>query len=166
MKTLVDRSCDYMAFIAAGILLFLAGLTTCDVVGRRFFDSPVAGTIEIVELGMAVAAFFAMPRAFLTNSHVSADFLGRFAVGAFGAFIVLLRGSITIGTVGLMAYATTVKALELIDGKRVTIELELPFFPFKAIIAIAMWWSVIAAVIWMTRAISSGDGGQTASADH
>ncbi len=131
-----------------------------------FFDAPITGTIEMVELGMAIAAFFAMPRAFLTNSHVSADFLGRFAVGAFGAFIVLLRGSITIGTVGLMAYATTIKALELIDGKRVTIELELPFFPFKAIIAIAMWWSAIAALVWMMRTISSGNAVQAGSADH
>jgi TRAP-type C4-dicarboxylate transport system permease small subunit len=166
MKSLVDRSCDYMAFVAAGILFFLAGLTTCDVVGRRFFDSPITGTIEIVELGMAVAAFFAMPRAFLTNSHVSADFLGHLAKGTFGVFIVLLRGSITIATVSLMAYATTVKALELMDGKRVTIELELPFFPFKAIIAIAMWWSAIAALIWMIRAISSGEAARSSGAEH
>ncbi len=157
MKTLVDRSCDYMAFIAAGLLFLLAGLTTCDVVGRRFFDSPITGTIEMVELGMAVAAFFAMPRAFLTNSHVSADFLGRLAEGRIGSLIVLFRGTLIVGTVGLMAYATTIKAIELMDGKRVTIELELPFFPFKAIIAIAMWWGALAALIWMMRALSSNN---------
>ena len=53
----------------------LAILTFCDVFGRRFFNSPVAGTIEIVEFGIALVAFLAMPRAFFLNAHVSADFI-------------------------------------------------------------------------------------------
>ena len=148
-----NRICNILAFIAAGILLLLAGLTFCDVIGRRFFNSPITGTIEIVELGMATAAFFAMPHAFLTNSHVSAQFLGRFNVGKFKVFITLLRGTLMVGIIGLMAYATTVKAIDLMQGSRVTIELEMPLYPFKSIIAIAMWWSAIAAFFWTIRAL-------------
>ena len=142
-----------MAYIAAGILFLLAGLTFCDVVGRRFLDSPVTGTIEIIELGMAIAAFFAMPYAFIANHHVSAQFLGRFNTGKFGIFIILLRGGLMVGIIGLMAYATTVKAIDLMQGSRVTIELELPIYPFKTIIAIAMWWSAVAALFWTVRAL-------------
>lgn len=142
-----------MAFTAAGILFCLAGMTFCDVIGRRFFDSPISGTIEVVELGMAIAAFFAMPRAFLTNSHVSAQFIDSFAVGKFAMFIALFRGTLMVGIVGLMAYATTLKAIELMNDGRVTIELELPFFPFTTIIATAMWVSTSAALIWMVRTL-------------
>jgi TRAP-type C4-dicarboxylate transport system permease small subunit len=142
-----------MAYIAAGILFLLAGLTFFDVIGRRFFDSPVTGTIEIVELGMAIAAFFAMPHAFLTNNHVSAQFLGQLNAGKFGIFITLLRGGLMVGIIGLMAYATTIKAIDLMQGSRVTIELEMPLYPFKTIIAIAMWWSAIAAFFWTVRAL-------------
>ena len=144
-----------MAYVAAGILFLLAGLTFCDVVGRRFLDAPITGTIEIVELGMAIAAFFAMPHAFLTNSHVSAQFIERLAVGKIGNFIVILRGILMVGIIGLMAYATTLKAIELAHGFRVTIELEMPLYPFKLIIAVAMWISVVAALFWMIRAILS-----------
>ena len=153
MYPLVNRICNIMAYVAAGILFLLAGLTFCDVVGRRFLDSPITGTIEVVELGMAFAAFFAMPHAFLTNSHVSAEFIDRFAVGKFGIFITLLRGGLMVGIISLMACATTMEAIELMHGSRVTIELEMPFYPFKSIIAAAMWWSVVAALFWMVRAI-------------
>lgn len=146
-----NRICNILAFIAAGILFLLAGLTFCDVIGRRFFNSPITGTIEIVELGMAIAAFFAMPHAFLTNSHVSAQFLDRFNVGKFRIFITVLRGTLMVSIIGLMAYATTVKAIDLMQGSRVTIELEMPLYPFKTIIAIAMWWSAIAAFFWTIR---------------
>jgi hypothetical protein len=104
---------------------------------------------------MASAAFFAMPRAFLNNTHVSAQFIEKWSVGGFGTFITILRGGIMIAMIGLMAYATTGKAIELMGETRVTIELELPFYPFWWIIALGMWCSTIAAFVWMIRALSS-----------
>ena len=64
MQIKINKIFDYAA-IASGLVLFsLAVLTFCDVFGRRFLNSPVAGTIELVEFGMALVAFLAMPRAF------------------------------------------------------------------------------------------------------
>ena len=64
MQIKINKIFDYAA-IASGLVLFsLAILTFCDVFGRRFLNSPVAGTIELVEFGMALVAFLAMPRAF------------------------------------------------------------------------------------------------------
>ncbi|MCP4232398.1 MAG: TRAP transporter small permease [Aestuariibacter sp.] len=140
-----------MAYIAACILFFLAMLTFCDVIGRRFFDAPITGTIELVELGMAIAAFFSMPYAFLTNTHVAAEFLGRLAEGPFSVILALLRGTVLISMMGLMAYATTVKGIDLMENDRVTIELEMPLYPFKFIIGAAMWMSALMASVWLFR---------------
>ncbi|RLC58876.1 MAG: hypothetical protein DRI30_01920 [Chloroflexi bacterium] len=145
--------CNVMAFIAAGILFLLAGLTFFDVIGRRFFDSPVTGTIEIVELGTAIAAFFAMPRAFITDSHVSAQFIERLSRGKVGLVITLIRGVLMVITIGLMAYAISLVAFDLMRSDRVTIELELPLYPFSTIIAVATWVSAAAALAWLIRAL-------------
>tara|TARA_B110000908_G_scaffold68531_1_gene82784 strand:- start:1673 stop:2170 length:498 start_codon:yes stop_codon:yes gene_type:complete len=153
MNNKINKIGDYLAFIAAGILFSLAGLTVVDVIGRRFFNSPMAGTIEIVELGMAIAAFCAMPRAFLTNSHVSAEFLERVSKGYFGLFIITFRGILMVGIIGLMAIATTLQGIEFLGNNRVTIELEMPFYPFHSIIAVAMWCSAFAALVWVIRAV-------------
>ena len=151
-----DRICNVMAFIAAGILFLLAGLTFLDVFGRRFLDAPITGTIEIVELGTAIAAFFAMPRAFITDSHVSAQFIERLKRGKAGLVITLIRGCLMVATIGLMAYAISLNAFDLMHSDRVTIELELPLYPFNTIIAVAAWISAIAALVWMIRTLITG----------
>ena len=77
MKFKIDKIFDYSASASGLVLLALAVLTFCDVFGRRFLNSPVTGTIELVEIGMALVAFLAMPRAFFLNANVSADFINN-----------------------------------------------------------------------------------------
>ena len=64
----MNKIFDYSAIASGLILLLLSVLTFCDVFGRRFLNSPVTGTIELVEIGMALVAFLAMPRAFFLNA--------------------------------------------------------------------------------------------------
>jgi TRAP-type C4-dicarboxylate transport system permease small subunit len=118
MKFKIDKIFDYSATASGLVLLFLAVLTFCDVFGRRFLNSPVTGTIELVEIGMALVAFLAMPRAFFLNANVSADFINNF-----------------------------------MNNQRVTLDLELYFYPFYFICAIGMWLSVFAIIVWFINTI-------------
>ena len=52
----MNKIFDYSAIASGLILLLLSVLTFCDVFGRRFLNSPVTGTIELVEIGMALVA--------------------------------------------------------------------------------------------------------------
>ena len=79
----MNKIFDYSAIASGIVLLLLSVLTFCDVFGRRFFNSPVTGTIELVEIGMALVAFLAMPRAFFLNANVSADFINNLNLGRF-----------------------------------------------------------------------------------
>jgi len=91
MISKVSKVFDYSA-IASGIVLFLlAVLTFCDVFGRRFLNSPVTGTIELVEIGMALVAFLAMPRAFYLNANVSADFINNLNLGILKTYLYKLN---------------------------------------------------------------------------
>ena len=129
MKLKIDKIFDYSA-IASGLILFaLALLTFCDVFGRRFFNSPVTGTIELVEIGMALVAFLAMPRAFFLNANVSADFINNINLGRFKYFLILLKFFLMTGIMSVMAYATTKTSFQFMSNQRVTIDLELYFYP-------------------------------------
>tara|TARA_B100000131_G_scaffold261475_1_gene257618 strand:+ start:73 stop:564 length:492 start_codon:yes stop_codon:yes gene_type:complete len=154
MKLKIDKIFDYSA-IASGLILFaLALLTFCDVFGRRFFNSPVTGTIELVEIGMALVAFLAMPRAFFLNANVSADFINNINLGRFKYFLILLKFFLMTGIMSVMAYATTKTSFQFMSNQRVTIDLELYFYPFYFISSIGMWLSVIAIIIWLFKALS------------
>ena len=149
----MNKIFDYSAIASGIILLLLSVLTFCDVFGRRFFNSPVMGTIEIVEVGMALVAFLAMPRAFFLNSHVSADFINQIDNNLLKKIIIVLKFIFMISVMSMMAYATTLSALEFTKNERVTLELELYFYPFFYVIALAMWISVLAIILWFIRNI-------------
>ena len=54
----------------------------------------------------------------------------------------------------LMAYATTKTSLKFMSNERVTIDLELYFYPFYFICAFGMWLSVLAIVFWFIKELS------------
>jgi TRAP-type C4-dicarboxylate transport system permease small subunit len=154
MQDKMKKVFDYSAISACVVLFSLAILTFCDVFGRRFLNSPVMGTIELVEIGMALVAFLAMPRAFFLNSHVSADFINQISNNNFKKFILFLKFLLMIIIMSLMAYATTLTAYSFSQNGRVTLELELYFYPFFYVIAIAMWISVLAIIFWFIKIIT------------
>ena len=153
MKFKIDKIFNYSATGSGLVLFFLAVLTFCDVFGRRFFNSPVTGTIELVEIGMALVAFLAMPRAFFLNANVSADFINNLNLGIFKTYLVVLKFILMISIMSLMAYATTVTSFKFMYNERVTLDLELYFYPFYFICSIGMWLSVLAIIVWFIKEI-------------
>ncbi|MDP2916793.1 MAG: TRAP transporter small permease, partial [Dehalococcoidia bacterium] len=57
----------------AAILALMMGLVTVDVCLRFFFNRPLSGTYEIVELMMAVLVFGALAYTAIKKSHISID---------------------------------------------------------------------------------------------
>ena len=53
-----------------------------------------------------------------------------------------------------MAYATTKTSLKFMSNERVTIDLELYFYPFYFICAFGMWLSVLAIISWFIKELS------------
>ena len=151
----MNKIFDYSAIASGLILLLLSILTFCDVFGRRFLNSPVTGTIELVEIGMALVAFLAMPRAFFLNANVSADFIKNVSNNAFQIFINIFRFILMIVIMSMMAYATTKEAMAFFKNERVTIDLEIYFYPFYYAASVGMWLSVVAIVFWLINALRS-----------
>ena len=155
MKFKINYIFDPSAIISGLILLSLAILTICDVFGRIFLNSPGTGTIELVEFGMALVAFLAMPRAFFLNANVSADFIKNVSNNTFKIFINIFRFILMIVIMSMMAYATTKEAMAFFKNERVTIDLEIYFYPFYYAASVGMWLSVVAIVFWLISALRS-----------
>ena len=151
MKFKIDKIFDFSASASGLVLLFLAVLTFCDVFGRRFLNSPVTGTIELVEIGMALVAFLAMPRAFFLNANVSADFINNLNLGLLRNYLIFLKFILMISIMSLMAYATTLTSYKFMNNQRVTLDLELYFYPFYFVCSVGMWLSVLAIIVWFSK---------------
>ncbi len=60
--------------IALALMLMMVA-TTVDVVGRYFFNAPLSGGVEIIELTLAVVVFGAYPLVTWRRAHICVDLL-------------------------------------------------------------------------------------------
>ena len=51
----------------------------------------------------------------------------------------------------LMAYDTTLTSYKFINNHRVTLDLELYFYPFYFVCSVGMWLSVLAIIVWFSK---------------
>lgn len=138
-ERLTDAVSLFSANIAAMILLLLVVLTCIDVVGRYFFNSPLVGAVELVQICMGAITFFSFPLMFLRNDHIIVDLIPQFRRGYLGWITSLLFLAITIFIaikLGLRVFDYAVRAFE--DGD-VTEYLLIPRYPVVGFIAAAIF---------------------------
>jgi len=123
---LAARAGQFIAWLAALVLLWLVGLTCVDVVGRYFFRAPVVGAVELVQLSMAGIIFLSLPLMFLKNDHVIVD-LFHFKRDSWLAWaITLMLNLVMIGALYVLADRVWDYALRAIEDGDRTIYLHIP----------------------------------------
>ena len=122
LRSLASRLCGSLAALAlAGMMM----LTVTDVVLRAFFNRPIRGTFELIELLLAATFFLALPAAFLRNENIVVDVIDRIAprrVTVLKRFAELLA----IVIIAIMAWQGWKAALDTLVFNDVTADLELP----------------------------------------
>jgi len=61
--------------VAGATLFAMMLLTTTDVSGRYFFNSPILGTVELTQLMLAALVFLSLPVVCWRQEHISVDLL-------------------------------------------------------------------------------------------
>lgn len=115
--------------IACTALTFIMLLTVTDVISRRFFDSPIIGTYEIVGMAGAIVIGFSLPLSSWIRSLIYVDFIvkkfpkmGQNIINIITRIIVIVV-FITIGY-NMIQYAT-----ELMISREVSLTRRIPFYP-------------------------------------
>jgi len=163
MQRLTDSVSLFSANIAAMILLLLVVLTCIDVVGRYFFNSPLVGAVELVEICMGAITFFSFPLMFMRNDHIVVDLIPQFRRGYLGWFTSLVFLAVTFFvalTLGNRVYDYAVRALE--DGD-VTEYLGIPKYPIVGFITAAIFTAAAISVLRFVLLLSKP--GQSLEAD-
>ena len=66
---------DILAAIAMVAIMFMMILTASDVTSRYLFNKPITGSLEILEVVMAIVVFFGLARGQRLNINVGMDLL-------------------------------------------------------------------------------------------
>ncbi len=125
-----------VAAYAAGVVLFLLMLlTTADVIGRYFFNSPINGVFDLTHFAVATMAFLGLAYAGYRGAHVVIELLydrlpTRFRCGVNG--VINLAGCVLFG---LIAWRTVVQSVDVRQMGEASQMMEIPFFPLYWLVA-------------------------------
>jgi TRAP-type C4-dicarboxylate transport system permease small subunit len=146
-ERLTDTVSLFCANVAAMILLLLVALTCVDVIGRYFFNTPLVGAVELVEICMGAITFFSFPLMFIRNDHIIVDLIPYFKRGYIGwaTSIVFLAITAYIAIkLGDRVFDYAVRAFE--DGD-VTEYIGIPKYPIVGFVSAAIFSAAAIALL-------------------
>ncbi len=153
LESVVRKSVRHLAVLAGVMLLFLMCLTVYAVVMRYVFNAPILWALDVARVGLVVLVFLGLAYCGLTGGHIAVDFLGVFAPPRIVQISDVVIRSICVVLIGLMAWQAMQQGLDAIEMGEGTNELEIPLFPFFAVVAFGSVAYCIVLIIQVARAV-------------
>lgn len=138
------------ALVSAFFIFGLMLIGVVQIAGRKLFNAPIFGYIDIVELTMTVFAFLAIAYCERIGGHVRMELLlGRLRGRPLwiAELVGVVVGLFVIGVLIWFGYDHTMRAYELGDT---TIDAHYPWWPSKALVPLAfsLLWLRLLVMGW------------------
>ena len=119
-------------------LLLMLGLITIDVSLRSFFNISVLGpyVYESVEFMMIVLIFSGLSYCELKRSNICVDLLVSKFPRSVRTAIDIVTYLLSIGFIVLLTWRSVVKTLRVKESGTIALALDIPIYPFMAVVAI------------------------------
>ncbi len=135
----IVRATDFVTSAAAGVaglvLILLMLLTTADVVGRYFFNSPINGVFDLTHFAVSIMTYLGLAYCGWRGAHVVIellyDKLPPFARRTLNR-VINLAGCILFG---LISWRTAVQSIDVREMGEASQMLEIPFFSLYCLVA-------------------------------
>lgn len=137
MRKIADLAALVLSWISVACVVFIGAATLIDVVGR-YFNHPLYGAFEMIQLAMIFLIFTALPAVTLEREHVTVDLVQGSLSARLKHITLVLVGLIGAVVCGFYAKQVWTRAEYLQQIGETTQNLVLPIYPFAMFIAV-MW---------------------------
>lgn len=127
-----------LAAVGSGSLFAMMMVMVADVVGRKFFNHPILGAVEVVERLLLVCVYAGIPLVTLSQQHIRIELIDDWLAGALAAW--RRRLGEWFCAILLMACAALVAhhAIEAMHAGDTTTLLRIPLWPFYAAVSLLL----------------------------
>jgi len=147
---------NLVGFLALITLIAMMMLTTIDVFLRYFFDRPVLGTIEMVELLMISIAGLSLAWCTLRSGHIRVDLLLGLFSKKTNRILDIVNYTFTAVICGLMVPSLIWRYFEGVKMDIRTYVLQIPEGPFVLLLGFGYLLMFCVLIIQIVKAISGG----------
>jgi TRAP-type mannitol/chloroaromatic compound transport system permease small subunit len=128
---------DLLAFIGALVILGLMIAGTFNAIGRKFFDTPVWGYIDLVGLFMVAFSFLAIAAMQRVGGHIRMELLVRRLSGRTLWAVELIGVLVALSIMFVLIYYSSTALVRSIELGDTTIDREITIWPSKMWVPIA-----------------------------
>lgn len=152
----IDRAIGWVAISGGLLALGVAALVSISVLGRWLFSSPIEGDFEFVKMATALAVFCCLPYTQVQRGNIMVDSLTTRLPARGRALLDALWDLAYAGVAALMAHGLATGALEALNSRETTMQLQLLVWPAIFLCALLALLLVLSALISAARLIRSG----------
>jgi TRAP-type C4-dicarboxylate transport system permease small subunit len=131
----IDRLTRLSLYAGMGWVMVMMLLTTLDVSGRALFSRPVAGSIELNRILLAVFTVTGLAYTQRQGANVRVTLLLDMLPPGPRAALEILSHLVAVGIVGLLSWQSGVSGIEEIRAGTTTDALGIPIYPLYFLIA-------------------------------
>ncbi len=154
LDRLARQIIEYWALLGGLILIALVLMSAASVTGNALLGRPFPGDFEMVQMGVAIAAFCFLPYCQLTGANVTADIFTANASNRTIATFSFLASLIAIGFSCLMLWRMWAGLGDYIKYEETTTILQVPHWWAFIPILISLFLLTIASVITLMETAS------------
>jgi TRAP-type C4-dicarboxylate transport system permease small subunit len=147
---------DIVGFLALIALLAMMLLTTTDVFFRYFFDKPILGSIEMVELFMVSVAGLSLAWCTLKSGHIRVDILISMFSKKTNRILDIINFVFTAGICGFMVPSLVWRYVEDTKMDIRTYVLNIPEGPFVLLLCFGYLLMFSVLIIQIVKFLSGG----------
>lgn len=137
--------------LAAVFLAAMMLLTVADVVLRSFFGTPIHGTFELIELGLACTVFLALPAVFLRDENLIVDAIDYMVKPEVVRALDLIAACASLVLLVTMAFQMVPLARDMYQLGDITADLSIPKLYYWIPVLTGVIGSALATVIFIAR---------------
>jgi TRAP-type C4-dicarboxylate transport system permease small subunit len=125
-----------LSYLGAGALFIMMLLTAADVAGRYLFNKPILGAFELTEFLVLILIFSFLAHAQAEKTHVSVDLLVGRLPEKWRMTLSVINHAVCLALVGLIAWMSAIRAMELKEYAEASSNLGIPKYPFAYFVVI------------------------------
>ena len=153
IESKIDLLSRLTGIIAILVLVAMMLFTVLNVIMRAFFNSPIPGDVELIEVGMVCVGFLGLAWCAMRGMHISVDLVVSFLPRRIQALFDSFGYLIGLGICVLLAWRSFAEGIGIRELNTLSSTLGFPMFPFYVITALGYAVLCLAVVVLLARSV-------------
>jgi TRAP-type C4-dicarboxylate transport system permease small subunit len=141
----------FFGYLAAFFLTATMMVTVADVFLRTFFNYPIRGVLELVELGLACTIFLALPAVFLRDEHLVVDVIDHLVKKPVVRWLDLAGAGVSLVVLVVMLWQMLPLARTMHEFGDVTSDLSIRKIWYWVPVLLGLFASAVATLWFIAR---------------